>query len=350
MSDSPRVSIIIPIFNVGPFLRACLDSLLAQTRQDFIGILVDDGSTDDSGRTAKEYAERYPDRFRFLHQDNRGQGAARNNGLQYVDTPYVLFLDSDDFYGPRVLERIFDKVDEVGEEIDCALFDFEIYDMPSLTFRPFHDVAYVKKAFEGKTITNAEETPLFNRFEMSLCRMLWSAEFLKKNHFAFPEGIKWEDVPARFYLLRRAKKCIYIGDVGAFYRIHGTSQTTSGHGRTRLDVIKAFGLVVDASKKENWTPIERGYLLFWLETFSYWSVQVVENQYLPELVEGLRPLFLDFNKEERKLYAKVGEPHFRDRAFLYFIRSKRRYKTLFDRGAFKRYTTIYHKVRRLLGK
>lgn len=346
----PSVSIIIPIYNVESFLPFCLDSLLSQTRQDFVAILIDDGSKDSSGKIAESYAKKDPEHFVFLHQENAGQGSARNLGLKKVNTPYVLFLDSDDFYGPRVLEKLLGKAESHNGDIDAVFFTFEIFDMASHSFRPFHDTKYLEEIFKDKEITNSFESPLMNRLEMSLCRSLWSTKLIKESGFAFPEGIKWEDVPARFFLLRKANRCASAGDVGAFYRIHSNGQTTSGHGKTRLDVIKAFSLVKQQCEMENWSTVERAYLLFWLETFSYWSIQVVDNQYLPELVNGLRPLFLGFSKEEIRLYEKIGEPLFRDKAFLFFIRSKRLYVKLFDRGVFKRFTKIYHKVRRLFGK
>ena len=73
-----KLSIIVPVYKVEKFLGECVDSLLAQTLDDYEIILVDDGSPDNSGRIADEYASAYPDRIRVLHIDNGGQGRARN--------------------------------------------------------------------------------------------------------------------------------------------------------------------------------------------------------------------------------------------------------------------------------
>lgn len=91
----PMFSIIIPVYNVAPYLRECLDSVLAQTFTDWEAICVDDGSTDGSGSILDEYATRDP-RFRIIHQSNAGVGAARNRALDIATGEWITFLDGDD--------------------------------------------------------------------------------------------------------------------------------------------------------------------------------------------------------------------------------------------------------------
>ena len=86
----PKVTVIVPIYNVEPYLPRCLDSLCRQTLQEIEIILVDDGSTDASGRIAEDYARR-DDRFRVVHQENRGLSAARNRGIELAQAPYLSF-------------------------------------------------------------------------------------------------------------------------------------------------------------------------------------------------------------------------------------------------------------------
>ena len=98
-----KFSIIIPVYNVAPWLRACLDSVQTQTFADFECICVDDGSTDGSGAILDEYAAR-DIRFKVIHQPNGGEGAARNAGLDIAKGEWICFLDADDVLNERTLE------------------------------------------------------------------------------------------------------------------------------------------------------------------------------------------------------------------------------------------------------
>ena len=99
----PKISVIIPMYNVERFLRRCLDSVKNQTFQDWTAICVDDGSPDKSGSIAEEYAKT-DKRFIVIHKKNGGLSDARNAGMEKVKSEYVMFLDSDDFIHPQTME------------------------------------------------------------------------------------------------------------------------------------------------------------------------------------------------------------------------------------------------------
>ena len=101
----PLVSIIVPVYRVEPFLRRCVDSILAQTFTDFELILVDDGSPDRCGELCDEYEEK-DSRIRVIHQQNLGAAAARNAGLDQAQGKYIAFCDADDKVSPLWLERL----------------------------------------------------------------------------------------------------------------------------------------------------------------------------------------------------------------------------------------------------
>lgn len=101
----PLVSIIVPVYRVEPYLRCCLDSILAQTFTDFELILVDDGSPDRCGEICDEYEEK-DSRIRVIHQQNLGAAAARNAGLDQTQGKYIAFCDADDKVSPLWLERL----------------------------------------------------------------------------------------------------------------------------------------------------------------------------------------------------------------------------------------------------
>ena len=99
---SHKVSIIVPIYNVARYLPKCLDSIISQTHQNLEILLIDDGSTDDSGTIADKYAKK-DHRIKVIHQDNHGQSSARNTGLKNATGDFISFIDADDEIKPTFI-------------------------------------------------------------------------------------------------------------------------------------------------------------------------------------------------------------------------------------------------------
>ncbi len=118
----PKISIIIPMYNVEKYLRRCLDSVKNQTFTDFQAICVDDGSPDNSGKIAEEYAAK-DNRFVVVHKENGGLSDARNAGLPYATGEYVMFLDSDDFIHPQTMEIAYKMAAQNSSDIVSFTYD-----------------------------------------------------------------------------------------------------------------------------------------------------------------------------------------------------------------------------------
>ena len=127
------VSVVVPIYNVETLLRRALDSILSQTCKDWEAILVDDSSTDSSGRIAEEYAES-DRRFQVIHKANGGQSEARNVGLQHARGEFLLFLDADDFLHPQLMELCLQAM--LRDNCDLACFTYD---------RVYRTIALVKQ-------------------------------------------------------------------------------------------------------------------------------------------------------------------------------------------------------------
>lgn len=118
-ANSPELSVIIPVYNVEQYLGECLDSIMAQTFRNFECILVDDGSTDRSGKICDEYAQK-DSRFIVLHTANGGLSAARNTGIAAAKGEYLGFVDSDDYIDPRMLSTLVANIKESGADISAC--------------------------------------------------------------------------------------------------------------------------------------------------------------------------------------------------------------------------------------
>ena len=106
----PKVSIIIPMYNVENYIETCLDSVMNQTMKDYEVIVIDDGSVDYSYEKALEYQKRYPQQMQVFKQQNAGQGAVRNNGVKEASGEYILFVDSDDTVSEYFVERAYKAI------------------------------------------------------------------------------------------------------------------------------------------------------------------------------------------------------------------------------------------------
>ncbi len=110
------ISIVIPVYNIEKYLKECLDSILNQTFKDFEVICVDDGSKDNSLNILNEYAKKDL-RFKIISQENAGAGVARNNGLSKAQGEFIIFLDSDDYFEPTMLEEMYNKSQEFNADL-----------------------------------------------------------------------------------------------------------------------------------------------------------------------------------------------------------------------------------------
>lgn len=124
MGVTPFISVIVPIYNVAPYIRKCLNSLKNQTMREIEIICIDDGSTDGSGRIAEEYASVEFPIFRIIHTENRGLSAARNCGIDEAKAEWLMFVDSDDWVDERFCEIPYKAA--VDNNADLAIFEWDI--------------------------------------------------------------------------------------------------------------------------------------------------------------------------------------------------------------------------------
>ena len=127
-----KISIIIPMYKVEKYLKRCLDSVLNQTFQDWQAICVDDGSPDNSGKIAEEYAKK-DKRFVVVHKENGGLSDARNHGMKYVTGQYIMYLDSDYFIHPQTVEIAYNAA--IKNKSDIVSFRYDRFYRPQLMVR-----------------------------------------------------------------------------------------------------------------------------------------------------------------------------------------------------------------------
>ena len=195
----PYFSIIIPVYNVAPYLRECLDSVLKQTFTDWEAICVDDGSTDGSGAILDEYVAK-DKRFRVIHQANAGVSAARNAALKVVDGNWVLFLDSDDLLRGCALDDIFTNAEE-NHNIDFVVYDDVKFEERGLPQYMVED--------KGSPINEDLSQDIISRFA-SVC--VWGAAYRKSvlDGVFFKKYVLGEDLLFFCEILSKAKRALFL--------------------------------------------------------------------------------------------------------------------------------------------
>lgn len=289
---SAFLTVIVPAYNVERFLAKCLDSLLNQTLMAHKVVIVNDGSTDSTGTIAQKYANEHPELFQYIAQENRGLGAARNQGMNYVQTDYVTFLDSDDWLMPRFVEILAKRLQEESETPEAIFTMPRIYNMGSHTFESWHDEELFHALFPShNSIVSAKTDPRIYALEPSVCRRVLYMPFLRQIDYRFPEGTKWEDVEPHFQFLHSANRCIGEGRVGFCYRINSGNQTTSSGGSDRLQVVSVFSRIFSKAMKESWDGIEISYILRMMTNFMEWCINCSSVTVRKQLVEEIHKLY-----------------------------------------------------------
>ncbi len=147
----PKVSVIVAVYNAQNYLAKCIDSLLAQTLTEFEVLLINDGSTDNSGAICDEYSQK-DERVRVFHKENGGVSSARNLGIKEAAGQYTIHLDSDDYTEPDMLEKMYNHAVETESDIIVADFFIEEKDKQTIikqSIREFDNSEIIKQILNG---------------------------------------------------------------------------------------------------------------------------------------------------------------------------------------------------------
>ena len=226
--STPKISIIVPVYNTEKFLRPCLDSILAQTHKDFEVILVDDGSKDQSGVICDEYSQRDP-RFVVVHKQNEGIAKARITGFEHSQGEMITFIDSDDYVSPEYLEKLSKPIFE--DDADMAVCWYYAVKASTNTVKPKKTTSGV---FEGEEIKRFIKERFFldrslGRWEFGIPIVIWG-KMIKRKYLmkGLTDGVGlWygEDSVALFSMLYRINKLAIIPDA-LYYNMRYDGQTS----------------------------------------------------------------------------------------------------------------------------
>ncbi|MBR4697266.1 MAG: glycosyltransferase [Candidatus Methanomethylophilaceae archaeon] len=224
----PKISVIVPVYNVEKYLRECLDSVLNQTFEDYEVICVNDGTKDGSATICAEFVKKDP-RFRLVNKFNGGLSSSRNFGADYAVGKFIYFLDSDDYLVPNALERLVSLA--TSENLDIIFFDAEtlIEKGVSDVVRRQYEGFYVNRNVESKVTTGKELMAMLN--EANAYRTPVQLAFMRRGFYdqamlSNYNGVVHEDNLFTFRSLRAAERAKYIPEPLYVRRIRADSIMT----------------------------------------------------------------------------------------------------------------------------
>ena len=240
-SQSPKVSIIIPVYNSAKYLKTCLDSVLSQTYQNLEIILIDDGSTDNSNKLVDDFAKSNP-HIKSLHQKNAGLSAARNAGIKNATGNYIMFVDSDDYIEPDMIKDMLAALEKTDSDIAVCSFK-ETY--PNGKISHFNSRNHPQKVYDQESALHAmlkEEG-----FMVSATMKLFPKNYFKD--ITFPIGKVHEDVATTYKLIMKAEKIVFLPGEYYVYQHLGDSIISNFDNR-KFDLIALTDQMCDDIDKK----------------------------------------------------------------------------------------------------
>lgn len=248
----PKVSIVVPMYGVEPFLNKCVDSLLAQSLHDIEIILVDDGSPDRCGEIAEEYAIK-DNRVKVIHQKNSGLGPARNTGMAAATGEYIGFVDSDDWANNCMFERLYNAAKKNNADIavggHCDWREGKVirskrHPLAGKTVMDRSEIDEIRRNLYGRSI----DDKVTEAFPMSVWIAVYRKTLIDNNQLKFKNIIS-EDVIFNISAYKFANKITFTGDTDYCYRNENQTSIMRSFSEEKLkkyeDYLKMLGNIAE---------------------------------------------------------------------------------------------------------
>ncbi len=289
--SAPKVTVIIPAYNCEKYIGRCINSILEQTYQDFVILVINDGSTDDTDKVLREYEKECGDKIKYVSQKNEGVAKTRNKAIRMAESEYVAFVDCDDFVDEDYLEKLLPRN---GEDIILSG-----YRRPNNKGRIIVETK-LKDEEWSKFIVPAPWAKIYRR------------DFLIKNDILFLDNNIGEDVYFNLIAMLTAKKVKILDYVGYNWYFNDVSVSNTGQKDFhKIDVMKLLNSSYNELEKRDLISKNREYLELFYYRYIVWfllfsckkqSKKEISKQY-DELFSWLVVRFPEYRKNR---YLRIG--------------------------------------------
>ena len=301
IEESPKISVIIPVFNPGKLLYDCLDSVVGQTLKEIEIICVDDGSTDGSFDVLKEYAKT-DKRFKIFQQKNKGAGSARNKAIDESSGEFIIFLDSDDWIESDMCEKLYVHAKKL--DVDLVIFDALWHTKEGI--EPFN--YFSKNEFnEDYTEFTFDYNFIKNRLLIASYGVIWSrlykSKYIKENKIRFPKHKIYNDVEFCFKTAILANNIAYFPKPFYNYIKLGqpSLQTSFREGKDELiwfDVLQGlYNIIIECNLMDEWRLDFINYCIF----YSFEKLKNIDIKLQSDFLDKLKEFFKILNPSDSEL-------------------------------------------------
>ncbi len=313
----PKISVVVPIYNVEKYLRECLDSIINQTFKDIEIILVDDGSPDNCPQICDEYAEK-DERVKVIHKSNGGYGSAVNLGIEKATGEYIGIIESDDWIEPDMYEKLYKNAKENDTDITkCAFYYYNSY-LPKFQQNRLQILNNRTILDSPSGVFKINDYPFLVVFHSSVWAGIYKSEFIKQQKFI--EKGSYQDMPFTYEAFCRAQKISVVPKAFVHYRQEPKQKSSMmSKGNSLNDALAKYNFAKELLKKydkyeklknEYWAHVVRAGLFYYAQ---------IDKKYKHEFFNNFRNLLTDLENvsenpylddEQKRLINHIKAGHF----------------------------------------
>lgn len=232
-----KFSIIVPVYNISEYIERCVKSIFMQAYKNIEMILVNDGSTDESGEILEKLEKENPECIKVVRQENRGAGAARNHGVRHATGDFFMFVDGDDYLLPGCIPRLYDCLNK--KQYDIVLFNL----FTAKEKGRINTVQEINGKMRGEQFPGKNKT-LLRIPTLPVCK-LYRREWYLNNQIQFPEKIIYEDVPIVPFAISRAGRIFILDEAFYVYIQRKGSTMHRKPDKKCLDIIASIRYLIE---------------------------------------------------------------------------------------------------------
>lgn len=290
----PKVSILVPIYNVEKYLRQCLDSIVKQTLQDIEIICINDGSTDSSLNIIEEFADK-DERITIINKKNSGYGASMNMGLEAATGEYIGIIESDDF----AKETMFEDLYALAKEYDCDVVKSDYYSY--FTEGCKTEKAKIISLEYAHKVTTTQEHPSILRIKPTIWSAIYKSDFLKENDIKFLEtpGASYQDTSFAFKTSALAKKMYLTTESYVSYRQDNENSSVNSKGKVYMVCAEWEEITKFLNSRPKLKEILNSTKLIKEFNTYLWNLERIDRKFWKEFIDEFAKIF--------KRYYDAGE-------------------------------------------